>query len=317
MSDEQTFQFNHIPVLGAGVMELLTFDPERPARLIDGTVGGGGHSSMLLRRYPKLELLGIDRDDLALNAARKRLEFAASRVTLVRGNYAELAALAVEHGWDSVDGILLDIGVSSPQLDCADRGFSWRQDGPLDMRMDRRSPLTAGRWLNRASAAELEYAFRNYGELNSARKLAAAVVERRTHTPFARTADLVEIADSVMGRARPGKLPHPTLLFQAVRIAVNDELRQLETGLAAAVGLLNCGGRVAVITFHSLEDRIVKNFFREESTECVCPPKLPVCCCNHRATLKLVNRKALCATAAEVRENSRAACAKLRVAEHV
>ena len=315
--NDTAFQFNHIPVLCDGVMELLTFDPDKRARLIDGTVGGGGHSSMLLSRYPKLELLGIDRDDQALAAAAKRLDFAADRVTLVRGNYAEIAALAVEHGWDSVDGILLDIGVSSPQIDCAERGFSWRQDGPLDMRMDRRSPLTAGRWLNRASESELEYAFRHYGELNSARRLAAAVVERRAKTPFARTSDLVEIADSVMGRARPGKLPHPTLLFQAVRIAVNDELRQLETGLTAAADLLNCGGKIAVITFHSLEDRIVKNFFREESTGCICPPGLPVCCCTHKATLKLVNKKALAPTPAEVRSNSRAACAKLRVAEHL
>lgn len=317
MSNTEPLQFHHLPVLCAGVLEYLTFAPDRPARLIDGTVGGGGHSSMLLERYPKLELLGIDRDDQALAAAAKRLDFASSRVTLVRGNYAELAAIAVEHGWDSVDGILLDIGVSSPQLDCADRGFSWRQDGPLDMRMDRRSPLTAGRWLNRASESDLIYAFRTYGELNSARRLAAAVIERREHTPFARTSDLVEIADKVMGRAKPGKLPHPTLLFQAVRIAVNDELRQLETGLASAVELLDTGGKIAVISFHSLEDRIVKNFFREAATGCICPPKLPVCCCNHKATLKLVNKKALGPTAAEVRENPRSSCAKLRVAEHL
>lgn len=317
MSSGATVQFHHLPVLCSGVLELLTFSPDRPARLIDGTVGGGGHSGMLLEHYPKLELLGIDRDDHALAAAKSNLEFASSRVTLVRGNYAELAAIAVEHGWDSVDGILLDIGVSSPQLDCADRGFSWRQDGPLDMRMDRRSPLTAGRWLNRASEADLVYAFRTYGELNSARRLAAAVIERREREPFARTSDLVEIADRVMGRAKPGKLPHPTLLFQAVRIAVNDELRQLETGLTAATDLLECGGRIAVITFHSLEDRIVKNFFREAATGCICPPKLPVCCCDHKATLKLVNKKALCPSAAEIRENPRCSCAKLRVAEHL
>lgn len=317
MSSGATVQFHHLPVLCSGVLELLTFAPDRPARLIDGTVGGGGHSGMLLEHYPKLELLGIDRDDHALAAAKSNLEFASSRVTLVRGNYAELAAIAVEHGWDSVDGILLDIGVSSPQLDCADRGFSWRQDGPLDMRMDRRSPLTAGRWLNRASEADLVYAFRTYGELNSARRLAAAVIERREREPFARTSDLVEIADRVMGRAKPGKLPHPTLLFQAVRIAVNDELRQLETGLTAATDLLECGGRIAVITFHSLEDRIVKNFFREAATGCICPPKLPVCCCDHKATLKLVNKKALCPSAAEIRENPRCSCAKLRVAEHL
>ena len=309
--------FHHLPVLWNEVLEHLTFDPARPARLIDGTIGGGGHSSKLLERYPKLELLGIDRDDAALHAAGKQLEFAGDRVTLVRGNYSELAAIAVEHGWDYVDGILLDIGVSSPQLDCAERGFSWRKDGPLDMRMDRRNALTAGRWLNHATAAELEHAFRNYGELHQAKKLAAAVIERRESKPFARTGDLVEIADKVLGRSRPGQLPHPTLLFQAVRIAVNDELRQLEVGLSESVKLLTSGGRIAVISFHSLEDRIVKNFFRDESTGCICPPKLPVCCCNHKAILKNITRKALCATEEELKENPRAACAKLRVAEHL
>lgn len=317
MSMENNVRFHHLPVLYREVVEHLTFDPDRRMRLIDGTIGGGGHSSLLLERYPKLELLGIDRDDLALAAAKKKLEFASGRVTLVRGNYAELAAIAVEHGWDDVDGILLDIGVSSPQLDCAERGFSWRQDGPLDMRMDRRSALTAGRWLNKASENELIHAFRNYGELTCAGKLAAAVIARRESEPFARTADLVAIADQVMGRSRPGKLPHPTLLFQAVRIAVNDELRQLETALESSPGLLNIGGRIAVISFHSLEDRIVKNFFREESTECICPPRLPVCCCNHKATLKCVTKKAVYAANDELKENPRAACAKLRVAERV
>ena len=310
-------EFHHLPVLSREVLELLTFPSGRPARLIDGTIGGGGHSSLLLQRYPKLELLGIDRDDAALSAASAKLEFARERVTLVRGNYSELAAIAIEHGWDYVDGILLDIGVSSPQLDCADRGFSWRQDGPLDMRMDRRSPMTAGRWLNRASAGELEHAFRNYGELVQARKLAAAVIARREEKPFATTADLVEISDQILGRAKPGKLPHPTLLFQAVRIAVNDELRQLETGLSVSADLLTPGGRIAVISFHSLEDRIVKNFFRLQSTDCICPPKLPVCCCGHKASFTAVTRKAVTAAEDELENNPRSACAKLRVAEHL
>ena len=306
----------HIPVLKREVLEILSFG-DAPARLIDGTLGNGGHSAALLRANPGLEILGIDRDEEALARAGKNLAFAGDRFRSVRGNYSDLRRIAEEAGWENVDGILLDIGISSPQIDDPARGFSWRMEGPLDMRMDRRSPLTAGRWLNRASENDLIYAFRNYGELNSARRLAAAVIERREHTPFARTSDLVEIADQVMGRAKPGKLPHPTLLFQAVRIAVNDELRQLETGLASAVELLNTGGKIAVITFHSLEDRIVKNFFRDAATGCICPPKLPVCCCNHKATLKLVNKKALCPTAAEVRENPRSSCAKLRVAEHL
>ncbi|MBR2720516.1 MAG: 16S rRNA (cytosine(1402)-N(4))-methyltransferase RsmH [Lentisphaeria bacterium] len=309
--------FQHIPVLKNAVLENLTFDPERPARFIDGTVGGGGHSALLLEKYGKLELLGIDRDDMALNAASKRLEFAGNRVTLVRGCYADLAALAVEHGWDEVDGVLLDIGVSSPQLDIAERGFSWRNDAVLDMRMDRRSELTAGRWLNRTSEAEMARVFREYGEIRQAGKLARKAVEFREKKPFAMTSDLVALCDAVLGRAKPGTLPHPTLVFQAVRIAVNDELKQLETGLRSAVGILVPGGRVAVISFHSLEDRIVKNYFRQESTECICPPGLPVCCCGHKAQLRLVTRRAVTAEKEEVAENSRSACAKLRAAEKI
>ncbi|MBE6398901.1 MAG: 16S rRNA (cytosine(1402)-N(4))-methyltransferase RsmH [Lentisphaerae bacterium] len=310
-------EFKHIPVLGQAVVEHLTFDASHPARLIDGTVGGGGHSAMLLAKYPKLELLGIDRDSMALDAAAENLKFAAERVMLVRGNYAELAALAVEHNWDQVDGILLDIGVSSPQLDIPERGFSWRSDGALDMRMDQRAELTAGRWLNRTSEAEMERVFREYGEINKSRALAKKACEMRAEKPFARTGDLVKLTDAVLGKSRPGKLPHPTLVFQAVRIAVNDELKQLETGLNTGVQMLASGGRMAVISFHSLEDRIVKNFFRRESTQCVCPPGLPVCCCGHEAALRIVTRHAVTADAEEVAANSRSACAKLRVAEKI
>ncbi len=310
-------EFKHIPVLAPHILELLTFDADHPARLIDGTVGGGGHSALLLEKYPKLELLGIDRDSMALDAAKKRLAFAGSRVTLERGNYAELAAIAVENGWDYADGILLDIGVSSPQLDIPERGFSWRNDGALDMRMDQRSELTAGRWLNRTSEAEMERVFREYGEINKSRALARKACEMRENTPFARTGDLVKLTDAVLGKSRPGKLPHPTLVFQAVRIAVNDELRQLEAGLSTGVPMLVSGGRMAIISFHSLEDRIVKNFFRRESTQCVCPPGLPVCCCKHEAALKIITRHAVSADADEVAANSRSACAKLRVAEKI
>ena len=308
-------EFKHIPVLTRAVLEYLTFDASRPARLVDGTVGGGGHSALLLEKYPKLELLGIDRDAMALDAAKQRLAFAGGRVTLVRGDYAELAALAVEHGWDELDGILLDIGVSSPQLDIPERGFSWRSDGALDMRMDQRSELTAGRWLNRTSEAEMERVFREYGEISRARALARKACEMRETAPFARTGDLVKLCDAVLGKAKPGKLPHPTLVFQAVRIAVNDELRELETGLATGVPILSQGGRIVVISFHSLEDRIVKNFFRRESTQCVCPPGLPVCTCGHRASLRVLTRHAITADEAELAANRRAACAKLRAAE--
>ena len=315
MKEAETF--NHIPVLKDAVLENLSFDPSRPLRMLDGTVGGGGHSALLLERYPKMELLGIDRDDMALAAAKKNLSFAGSRVSLVRGCYAEMAAVAVEHGWDQLDGILLDIGVSSPQLDIRERGFSWRNDAVLDMRMDRRSELTAGRWLNRTGEAEMARVFREYGEIRRAGALAKKAVEMREKKPFAMTSDLVALSDAVLGRAKPGQLPHPTLVFQAVRIAVNDELRQLETGLKSAVSLLDAGGRIAVISFHSLEDRIVKNFFRQESTACICPPGLPVCCCGHEPVLKLLTRHAVTAGEAERKENSRSACAKLRAAEKI
>ncbi len=307
-------EFAHIPVLKTEVLQVLTFPDDRPARLVDGTLGGGGHSAALLERYPGLELLGIDRDEAALEAAAKRLAFARDRVTLVRGNYSELDSLARRRGWDEVDGVLLDIGVSSPQLDQTDRGFSWRFDGPLDMRMDRRGSLTAARLLNQASEAQLAEIFREYGELKSARRLAAAIAARRNERPFAVTGDLVVLCDEVLGRSRPGRLPLPTLVFQALRIAVNDELNELDRGLRAALELLAPGGVLAVISFHSLEDRRVKEFIRAEGRGCICPPELPVCRCGHRARLEPLTRRALTAGEAELNVNRRAASAKLRAA---
>jgi len=307
--------FAHVPVLKDEVLEYLIFDSARPARLIDGTLGGGGHSAALLAKYPRLELLGIDRDEEALAAARERLEPFAGRFEAVHGNYSDMAAIARKKGWDQVDGVLLDIGVSSPQIDTPERGFSWRENGPLDMRMDQSAVLTASRLLNRASEEELAEIFRKYGEIRPAKRLAAAVVQRRMTSPFAATADLVALCDEVLGRARKGELPRPTLVFQALRIAVNGELDELEKGLSAACGLLRPGGRLAVISFHSLEDRIVKNFMREASCDCICPPGLPVCRCGHRAFLKPVTRRGVTAGEAELAQNRRSAPARLRVAE--
>ena len=312
---EGSEQFSHIPVLLQGVLEYLTFPADRPARLIDGTLGGAGHTSALLEKYPMLEVLGIDRDDAALEASAARLAKYGSRVKLARGNYSECAEIAAEHKWEKVDGILLDIGVSSPQFDVAERGFSWRSPGPLDMRMDRRSEVTAGRLLNRSSVEELTDIFRNYGEIKKARRLAEEIVETRKTMMFGTTDELVAVCDKVLGRSKPGTLPAPTLVFQALRIAVNDELGELKKGLEAASSLLNKGGRAAVISFHSLEDRMVKNFFRDGSIECVCPPSLPVCCCNHRASLKVILKHPYTAEPDELAANSRSACAKLRVAE--
>ncbi len=308
-------EFIHTPVLRREVLEYLTFSIDRPTRMIDGTVGGGGHSATLLKQYPKLELLGIDRDESALTKASESLSFAGDRVTLIQGDYARMAEYAQKQGWEKVDGILLDIGISSPQIDQPERGFSWRTNGPLDMRMDRRSELTASRLLNRASEKELESILREYGEVQKSRRLASAIVSRREQQPFATTQDLVDLCDEVLGHSRPGRAPAPTLVFQAIRIAVNDELGELERVLPVAENLLNKGGRIAVICFHSLEDRIVKNYFRYAAVNCTCPPGLPVCICGKKPTLKVVTHKVVTASEEELAENRRSASAKLRVAE--
>ena len=304
----------HQSVLLNEVLEAFPFGEDRKL-LIDGTLGNGGHSAALLRKYPNLHILGIDRDTDALGRAAQTLAFAKDRVTLVHGNFSDLAGKLQEYGAENADGILLDIGVSSPQLDDPSRGFSWRADGPLDMRMDRTSPENASRLLNRAPEAELAEIFREYGELRSARKLAAAVVETRQKKPFATTLDLVELCDKVLGKSRPGTLPMPTLVFQALRIAVNDELGELRQALQAAMDVLAPGGRLAVISFHSLEDRIVKRFFKEAAASCVCPPGLPVCVCGKQSSLKIITPHALTATDEERTANRRSACAKLRIAE--
>lgn len=305
--------WQHVPVLPREVADLLHF--EGAARIVDGTLGNGGHSAILLQANPQLELLGIDRDGAALGRAEKRLAFAAGRVQLQRGAFSELKAIAAMAGWPNADGILLDIGVSSPQLDDGGRGFSWRSNGPLDMRMDNRSELTASRIVNRWTEAELVRIFREYGEVRSAGKLAARLVERRNRQPFATTGELAAFVEEVLGRSRPGVLPTPTLVFQALRIAVNDELNELGKALEAALELLRPGGRLVVISFHSLEDRLVKNFFRERARGCICPPQLPVCVCGHRPELKLLTRHVVTAAEDELAANRRAAPAKLRAAE--
>ena len=305
--------YTHLPVLRREVLHYLA-ETEKPCRLIDGTIGCGGHSRMILDKNRQAELLGIDRDGDALERAAQALAFAGQRVHLVRGNYGDLKDLATETGWFSADAILLDIGVSSPQIDDPARGFSYRYDGPLDMRMDSRSTTTASRILNQSSEAELERIFRSYGEIRESRRLARAIVGRREHQPLTTTRELAELCEQVLGTGRRHGPPPPTLCFQALRIAVNDELGELERGLEAAIGLLSPGGMLAVITFHSLEDRIVKNKFNFEAAECICPPGLPVCICKHQPRLKVVTRKPVRAQDDEIAENSRAACAKLRVA---
>jgi 16S rRNA (cytosine1402-N4)-methyltransferase len=288
-----------------------------PVRFIDGTVGGGGHSSLILKKNLQAEVLGIDRDNEALARARTELSFAQNRIHLCRGQFSRLTDFAERNGWRSVDGILLDLGVSSLQLDDPERGFSHRLDGPLDMRMDRRSARTACRLLNQAPAEELAGIFREYGEIREHRRLAAAIVARRAQKPWSGTLELAALCEAVLGKSVPGKLPRPTLCFQALRLAVNDELAELDQALAAALALLVPGGRLAVISFHSLEDRMVKQFFQVAARDCVCPPGLPICVCKHRRELQIITRKPLRAAPEEVRDNRRAAPAKLRVAEKI
>ncbi len=308
--------WEHIPVLPREVVHYLSFG-ERPVKLIDGTLGSGGHSSLLLKANPQAQLLGIDRDTAALERAGRRLAFAAGRTKLVHGEFADIERLAQENGFADADGVLLDIGVSSPQIDDPERGFSWRHNGPLDMRMDKTAGRSAADLVNRADENDLADILFEYGEIRSARKLAAAIVSRRREKPFTETVEFAEFCESVLGRTAPGKLPLPTLVFQALRIAVNGELEQLKNGLQGAVNVLRPGGILAVISFHSLEDHMVKNFMRDAALSCICPPEFPVCRCNKRADLKVITRKVVTAQAEESAANRRSAPARLRVAERI
>ncbi len=291
-------------------------------RVIDGTVGYGGHSSLILEKNADVELLGIDRDQYALTAAERRLSFAKERIHLVRDSFANMVEAAQKLGWDKVDSILLDIGVSSPQIDEPERGFSYRFNAPLDMRMDQRQKLSAYDVLNGYSEDELCRIFHEYGEIKESKRLAAAIIRRREQHVFETCEDFAMICDEVIGgrnnsrKKRVGP-PAPTLPFQAVRIEVNHELDELSNALEAAVRLLGPGGRLTVISFHSLEDRIVKQFFHNMSVSCKCPPGLPVCICGWKPLLRIITKKPLIADAEELRENTRSASAKLRSAERI
>ena len=314
-----TGDVKHIPVLAEETLSLLMPDCSVPWRVIDGTVGFGGHSARILERNPRAEILGIDRDECALSYTAERLAAAGSRIRLMHDAFSNLAPCARACGWnDGVDGILLDIGVSSVQLDDPERGFSWKGDGPLDMRMDRSRGCTAADLLMESSEAELARIFRDYGDFRESAALARAVTEERKKAPFVRCAAFTALCDRVLGggRKKSGP-PAPTLPYQALRIAVNGELKELEDALAGALEVLRPGGRLCVISFHSLEDRIVKNFFRDEAALCKCPPGLPVCVCGWKPRLRILTKKPVTASEAELAANSRCACAKLRAAERI
>lgn len=313
---KDSIEMIHVPVMEKEILEYLV--PAHGAcRIIDGTLGFGGHSSAIIRKNPLVEVLGIDRDLHALNYSRTLFAGLAEKITIVKARFSELADVAASIGWDYVDAILLDIGVSSHQIDEDFRGFSFRKNGPLDMRMDSEDKKTASYILNKSSVEELSEIFKNYGEINGAYKLAKAVVEKRSVKPWLSTKEFSELCEDVLPFQRRNGPPVSTLCFQALRIAVNDELNELDKGVTEAIRLLKKGGRIGVISYHSLEDRIVKNIFRRESTDCLCNVKLPICKCGHKASVRLITKKPLVPTAEEVRNNRRASSAKMRIAEKI
>ncbi len=300
----------HVPVLYQSIIHAL--QPTDGGRYVDGTLGAGGHAEGVLEASsPGGRLLGLDVDPQALALARERLRRFGDRVVIVQASYATLRAQLDRLGWTAVDGILLDLGVSSMQLDTPERGFSFRTDAPLDMRFDPRAPRTAADLVNTLPEERLADLLWRYGEERRARQVARAIVQAR---PLYTTRQLAEVVARVTRSGRPGMHP-ATRTFQALRIAVNGELEALERVLPQAVAALRPGGRLAVIAFHSLEDRLVKRFLQRESRDCLCPPKQPVCTCGHRAQVRLLTRKPITASAAEVARNPRARSARLRVAE--
>ena len=307
-------EFHHVSVLLQPAVEALNVRPD--GIYLDGTLGGAGHSSEIARRLRGGLLIGVDRDPKALAAAGERLAPWADRVRLVHGNFRELDAILDRLGIPAVDGILLDLGVSSPQLDEAQRGFSYMADAPLDMRMDPSDALTAYEIVNAWPQEELRRILFAYGEERYAPLIAAAIVRRREQAPIESTLELVDVIRSAMPQKALREKQHPAKRsFQAIRIAVNDELGAVDSVMQQAIRRLKPGGRLAVITFHSLEDRIVKNAMAEAVRGCICPPEFPVCVCGRKPSLKLVSRKPITADQAELAANPRARSAKLRAAE--
>ncbi|MEW6334684.1 MAG: 16S rRNA (cytosine(1402)-N(4))-methyltransferase RsmH [Thermodesulfobacteriota bacterium] len=307
----------HVPVMTAEVVESLRC--RAGALYVDGTVGGGGHAEAILRSSaPDGFLIGIDTDGEALEAAAKRLAPFSGRTALVKGNFADMDTMltAMNIGW--VDGILLDLGVSSHQLDTAGRGFSFTLDAPLDMRMDRSRGRSAYDLVQTLPEEGLERILRQFGEERMAKRIARSIVAGRADAPIRTTAELAAVVVRAMPRGAGRQRIHPaTRTFQALRIAVNDELTGLRRAIADGTGRLKPGGRLTVISFHSLEDRIVKEAFRSGEKGCICPPDLPLCVCGQKPALRVVNRKPIVPGRAETLSNPRSRSAKLRTAERI
>ena len=307
-------EFHHVSVLLWECIEGLDIKPD--GIYVDGTLGGAGHSSEIVKRLENGRHIGIDRDPSALKAAGQRLAPYADKVTLVHSNFCEIKQVLDDLNIEGVDGILLDLGVSSPQLDDGARGFSYMADAPLDMRMNNEDPLTAHDVVNTWSYEEMKRILYDYGEERYAPQIASAICRKREAKPIESTLELVDVIRSAMPPAALREKQHPAKrTFQAIRIAVNDELGSVEKVMRDAIPKLNKGGRLAVITFHSLEDRIVKNAMVAASKGCTCPPSFPVCVCGKKPQVKLITRKPIVSSDEELAVNPRARSAKLRICE--
>lgn len=307
-------EFHHVSVLLEECVEGLNIRPD--GIYVDGTLGGGGHSSQIVKRLTTGRLIGIDRDRVALKAAGERLAEHSDKVTLVHANFCEIRQVLNNLGIEAVDGILLDLGVSSPQLDDGERGFSYMADAPLDMRMNQKDSLSAYDVVNTWSYEELRRILFDYGEERYAPRIAEAICRKRETRPICTTLELVDVIRSAMPAAALREKQHPAKRsFQAIRIAVNDELGAVEKVMKDAIPCLNPGGRLAVITFHSLEDRLVKNGMAAAARGCTCPSSFPVCVCGKKPQVKLINKKPITSTEEELERNPRARSAKLRVCE--
>jgi len=309
-------EFVHRSVLLDECIEALNIKPD--GIYLDGTLGGAGHSSEIVKRLTTGRLIGVDRDTVALQAAEQRLAPWKDRVTLVHSNFSEIASILDDLQLDAIDGMLFDLGVSSPQLDDGSRGFSYMADAPLDMRMNRQDSLSAYEVVNGWPREELRRILFDYGEERYAPLIAAAIERARAEKPIETTLELVDVIRSAMPAKALREKQHPAKRsFQAIRIAVNDELGSVEKMLKNAIDRLNPGGRLAVITFHSLEDRIVKSAMQQAARGCTCPPEFPVCVCGNKPKVKVLTKKPIISGQTELDENPRARSAKLRVAEKV
>jgi 16S rRNA (cytosine1402-N4)-methyltransferase len=313
-SDVRRSRPEHITVLLAEAVDLLR--PRPGGVYVDGTLGGGGHAELILERSgPDGMLIGLDQDGLAIDRSRERLVRFGQRVILRQENFRDITRVLAGLGISAVDGILLDLGLSWFHVRDLERGFSFLADGPLDMRMDPRNPVTAADLVNTLSRQELMRILREYGEETKAGAIAKAIERSRGRGPITRTVQLAQIVSSVFPSYPPRRIHPATLTFQALRIAVNDEIGALGDGLGQMIAMLRPGGRLAVISFHSLEDRIVKQTFARHAKGCICPPKLPVCSCGKRPDLAVVTRRPLTPSSAEIASNPASRSAKLRVAE--